>query len=150
MGFEMTTFTKEQAEGLWDVYNADNNDTLTVDEVKNVIKEELLKSKCEQTEEDEVDVDTLVKEKYAFFKQKEAKPLTKKEFVDGMVMANKCVDLKNIFTDLDKDKSGQLTKDELESGLSKFDNFSKEQVEILMDELAEDKDKQYDIKEFVD
>ncbi|XP_052770152.1 uncharacterized protein LOC128209896 [Mya arenaria] len=133
------TVTKKQAEGYWNKYNKDGNDELTVEEVKQCLQE---------VYEDGVD-DFDVNEKFVFFGQKEAKTLTKDEFMKGMMRADKCSSLKQQFKAMDKDNSGSLSKEELESGLD-AQGFDKEQAKIIVEELEFDSDGKYSIEEFVE
>ncbi|KAH3718540.1 uncharacterized protein LOC127856029 [Dreissena polymorpha] len=132
------TVTKKQAEGYWKKYNKDGNDVLTVEEVK----------QCLQEVYDTVD-DFDVNEKFAFFGQKEAKALTKEEFLAGMLRTDKCTSLEQQFKAMDKDGSGSLSKEELESGLT-GQGFDREQAKVILEELEFDSDGKYNIKEFLE
>ncbi|KAL4221888.1 calcium-dependent protein kinase [Mactra antiquata] len=132
------TVTKEQAEGFWNKYNKDGNNELTADEVK----------ECLQEVYDTVDEED-IKGKFAFFGQCEVKSVKKEDFIKGMVRADKCCALRKAFEEIDTNKSGTLTMDELEAGLDKV-GIDGEQAKIIMEELEYDGDGEYDVDEFVE
>ncbi|XP_060563153.1 parvalbumin alpha-like [Ruditapes philippinarum] len=132
------TVSRSQAEAYWKKYNKDGNDVLTVEEVK----------QCLQEVYDSAD-DFDVKDKFAFFGQKEQKDLTKDEFIKGMMRTEKCIDLKKVFKAMDKDGNGSLSKEELESGLA-ANGFEGEVAKCIVEELEFDGDGKYNVDEFLE
>lgn len=132
------TVTPKQAKAYWRKYNKDGNDVLTVEEVK----------QCLQEVYETVD-DFDINEKFVYFGQKEAKDLTKEEFMTGILRTQKCSDIEKAFKEMDKDGSGSLSKEELEAGLAS-QGFEGEQAKCIVEELDYDSDGKYNIKEFLE